>query len=89
MKNPPSKGCKIDDWTGISKYGVVKYGDFTCLNTVIAEVPKSQAEWIRDQGALSHVYRKMVRKIQTVIAKYVQQRRSVLYPKSYHPLTEE
>ncbi len=52
------------------------FGDFTCLNTVMAEVPTVVAQWIRDQGKDVGMLSKMIRKLQLTMTTYVAARRS-------------
>ena len=59
--------------------------DFTCLNAVLAEIPACIDPWIREQGHWEGNVRKAILRIQRRIAKYVLQRRQLLYPKQYHP----
>ena len=60
-------------------------GDFTCLNTIMAEVPSAVAEWSNRQPN-RYAIDKVILKIQVKIAEHVTKRREILYPKNYHPL---
>ena len=74
LETGTSRGCKLHDCLG----------DFTCLNTIMAEVPSSVANWCT-RSADRFVKEKGILKIQIEIAEYVTKRREILYPKNYHP----
>ena len=73
---PPKRGCPVKE----------SFKDFTCLNAMMAEVPREIAEWVKHRSSTSDRPERSILKMQKVISGYVYKRRLKMYPKTYHPL---
>ncbi len=71
----PPRGCDLHP----------TLGDYTCLNTFMAEIPSSVADWC-NQSSVRPTVVKAILGIQLKIATHVAKRRELLYPKGFHPL---